>query len=140
MTQAQTNHISKITHFTLVVEDQDASLEFYTETLGFEKTEDAPMGDDRWLTISPPGEDDSQIVLRPPSWHDGTDEERYQAMIGQNPMVAFKVDDCRAAYEDLRERGVEFTQEPMEQEWGISVIALDHDGNELLLVEPPAEA
>jgi catechol 2,3-dioxygenase-like lactoylglutathione lyase family enzyme len=136
MAQTQTNHISKITYLTLIVEDQDAALEFYTETLGFEKKEDAPMGDDRWLTITPSGPDDTQIVLRPPTWMDGADEERYRTMIGNNLMFAVEVDDCYAAYEDLRERGVEFKEEPMEQDWGVSSIAHDHDGNELLLVEP----
>jgi predicted enzyme related to lactoylglutathione lyase len=136
MTQQPTGHVSRVTHFALIVENQEEALDFYTETLGFEKKEDSKMGEDRWLTVAPAGREGVHIILRSPEWFDGRDADRYERMVGHNPMIGLEVDDCHATYEELCARGVEFASEPQEREYGVEVIALDPEGNELLFVEP----
>ncbi len=140
MPQQSTGHVSRITHFALIVEDQEEALDFYTETLGFEKKEDSEMGEDRWLTVAPAGRDGVHVVLRSPAWFGGKDADRFSHLVGHNPMIGLAVDDCHATYDDLRERGVEFVSEPQEREYGVEVIALDPEGNELLFVEPRGTA
>lgn len=138
MTPQPTGHVSRITHFALIIDDQERALDFYTETLGFEKKEDSEMGEDRWLTVAPAGRDGVHIILRSPTWFDGKDADRYEGMVGHNPMIGLEVDDCHATYDDLRGR-VEFVSEPQVREYGVEVIALDPEGNELLFVEPARE-
>ncbi len=140
MTRQPTGHVSRVTHFALIVENQTEALDFYTETLGFEKREDSEMGEDRWLTVAPAGQDGVHIILRSPAWFDGRDADRYERIVGHNPMIGLEVDDCHATYDDLRDRGVEFVSVPQEREYGVEVIALDPEGNELLFVEPHATA
>ncbi|WP_336359836.1 VOC family protein [Haladaptatus sp. ZSTT2] len=140
MSKTQTSHISALTHVSLVVADQQAALEFYTEKLGFEKKMDMPMmdndSDDRWITVGVPGQD-VEIALQAIGWFDGRDEEKLRPLVGNNAMLAFSVDDCQATYEDLKERGVEFVSEPTEQDYGTEAIASDMEGNELLFFQPP---
>ncbi|MFH5798331.1 VOC family protein [Haladaptatus sp. CMAA 1911] len=136
MTQESTGHVSRVTHFALIVGDQEKALGFYTETLGFEKKEDSEMGEDRWLTVAPAGREGVHIILRSPDWFDGRDADRYERVVGHNPMIGLEVDDCHATYKELHARGVEFASEPQEREYGVEVIALDPEGNELLFVEP----
>ncbi|WP_338729473.1 VOC family protein [Haladaptatus sp. DJG-WS-42] len=141
MSKTQASHISALTHVSLVVEDQQAALDFYTEKLGFEKQMDMPMeegSDDRWITIGVPGQD-VEIALQAVGWFDGRDEEKLRPLVGNNAMLAFAVDDCHAAYEALKDRGVEFVSEPNEQDYGTEAIASDMEGNELLFLQPSAD-
>lgn len=65
MSEEKTSHVKKATLFPLIVSDQDETLEFYTEKLGFEKKGDMDVDGDRWLTIAAP-QQDVQILLQPP--------------------------------------------------------------------------
>ncbi|WP_267643918.1 VOC family protein [Haloarchaeobius amylolyticus] len=130
--------ISMISHCSLIVADQEEALRFYTETLGFVKTEDVPMGEDRWLTVAPPGEYQTQLILRSPDWFGGIDQERYSELIGHNPMLGLEVSDCKGIYQTLLDRGVHFTTEPEESDRGIEAIFVDSEGNEILLFEEAA--
>lgn len=140
MSEEKTSHVKKATLFPLIVSDQDETLEFYTEKLGFEKKGDMDVDGDRWLTIAAP-QQDVQILLQPPDWFEGKqyygeEVEQYHDLVGRNPAITYEVDDCWATYEDWSDRGVEFFSEPRETGHGIDVVALDNEGNQLLLTEP----
>ena len=117
----------KISTAQLWVHDQDEALAFYTEKLGFEVRTDvtlAEMGDFRWLTVSPPDQEDVAVVLMaipgPPVMDEVTTRQVEELMAkGFSGTVFLTTDDCQADYEKLRERGVEFTETPEERPYGI---------------------
>ena len=102
-------------HLTSVmVDDQDKALEFYTEVLGFVKKVEIPMGEHRWLTVvSPEDVDGTQLVLEPDS-HPAAGPFKRALVEDGIPFTSFAVDDVRGEYERLRAAGVRFTQEPAE--------------------------
>lgn len=135
--------IEKLRLTSRIVDDQDEALRFYTEKLGLVKKADETFGpDNRWVTVAPEGDDTVEIVLELPDWSEYEEEtDRRSAMVGEQPALAFTVDDCHATYETLRERGVEFASEPEEQPYGIEAVASDLYGNGVVLVErAPAQA
>ncbi|WP_231186697.1 VOC family protein [Haladaptatus sp. DYF46] len=134
--------IEKLRLTTRIVSDQDEALEFYTEKLGLKKAADQTFGpdDQRWVTVAADRDDTVEIVLEPLDWFEGEEADSRSAMLGTQPALAFTVDDCRETYETLRERGVEFTSEPIEQPYGIEAIATDLYGNGIVLVEHPSDA
>jgi catechol 2,3-dioxygenase-like lactoylglutathione lyase family enzyme len=99
---------------SVLVDDQDKALRFYTDVLGFEKKTEIPLGAHRWLTVvSPEARDGTELVLEP----DGHPAAKpfKQALVEDGiPFTSFAVDDVHAEFERLRSRGVEFTQEPVE--------------------------
>src|SRR5689334_15376878 len=109
------------------VHDQDEALAFYTQKLGMEVRADVTlpeMGNFRWLTVSPPGQDDVAITLMeipgPPVMDEATARQVRDLMAkGFAGTVFLTTDDCRASYEELKSRGVEFTEEPEERPYGI---------------------
>jgi catechol 2,3-dioxygenase-like lactoylglutathione lyase family enzyme len=125
------------------VNDQDEALAFYTDTLGMEIKADVTLpelGDFRWLTVAPPGEDDVAIVLMaipgPPMFTEETAGEiRNLLAKGVSGAVFLTTENCRASYEDLKARGVEFTDEPTERPYGIDCGFRDPSGNALRLTE-----
>lgn len=125
-----------------IVDDQDEALRFYTEKLGLEKKADETFGPGfRWLTVAPEQDETVEITLEAPDWSEDEEEtDRRAAMIGNQPALAFTVDDCHATYETLRDRGVEFTAEPEERPYGTEAVASDLYGNGIVLVERPPEA
>jgi uncharacterized glyoxalase superfamily protein PhnB len=133
----------RISTTQLWVHDQDAALEFYTKKLGFQVQSDVTlpeMGDFRWLTVSPPGQDDIAIVLMAipgePVMDDATaDEVRNLMGKGFAGTVFLTTEDCRATYEELKGRGVEFTEEPEERPYGIDCGLRDPSGNHLRLTQ-----
>ena len=110
------------------VSDQDRALDFYTNALGFEKRLDAPMGDGpaRWIEVAPAGAETRLVLFTPPGQEDH---------IGTFSNVVLECDDMQVTYEELRGRGVEFTEEPSEQPWGIWAQFKDGDGNEFGLIQ-----
>lgn len=131
--------LTRITHTSIVVRDQDEALAFYTAKLGFEKCADVPMGPDaRWITVKLPG-DTIELVLQQYDWQgeDETAVRRQEELIGRGSVI-LAVDDCRHTYATLKERGVTFTEEPAEVPWGIQAFAHDLYGNMLVLVQAPA--
>jgi uncharacterized glyoxalase superfamily protein PhnB len=125
------------------VHDQDVALEFYTKKLGMEVRSDvtvAEMGNFRWLTVAPPGQEDVSIVLMaipgPPVMDEQTTEE-VRTLMGKGfaGAVFLVTDDCRKSYDELVARGVEFTDKPEEQPYGIDCGFRDPSGNSFRLTE-----
>ena len=102
----------KIVVTSVLVDDQEAALRFYTGTLGFEKKEDIPLGEHRWLTVTAPGESDGVELLLEPNEHPAA--KPFQAALVHDgiPFTSFGVDDVEAEFQRLRGLGVVFTQEP----------------------------
>jgi catechol 2,3-dioxygenase-like lactoylglutathione lyase family enzyme len=97
---------------SIFVDDQEKALRFYTEVLGFEKKEDVPVGEHRWLTVVSPGDENgTQLVLEPDA-HPAVDPFRDALLNDGIPFTQFAVDDVEAEYERLRSLGVRFTQDP----------------------------
>lgn len=133
------------------VHDQDEALDFYTNKIGLELREDvtvAEMGDFRWLTVGPPGQDDIAIVLMaipgPPMMDAATTEEVRNLMAkGFAGTVFLTTDDVQRSYEEMSARGVEFTETPEARPYGIDCGFRDPSGNSLRLtqlVDAPAPA
>jgi uncharacterized glyoxalase superfamily protein PhnB len=133
----------KISTAQLWVHDQDEALAFYTEKLGMEVRSDVTlpeMDDFRWLTVSPRGQEDMAIVLMaipgPPMMDEGTTRQVEELMAkGFAGTVFLTTEDCRGDYEQLKARGVEFTEAPEERPYGIDCGFRDPSGNSLRLTE-----
>lgn len=131
----------------LWVHDQDEALEFYTDVLGMEVRTDVTvpeMGNFRWLTVGTPGQPDVEIVLMaipgPPVMDEETAEQVRQVMgKGFAGAVFLVTDDCWRDYRMLKERGVEFAQEPEEQLYGIDTGFRDPSGNSFRLTQLAAD-
>ena len=133
----------KLANAQLWVHDQDEALAFYTEKLGMEVRSDVTlpeMGDFRWLTVGPAGQPDVSIVLMaipgPPVMDpDTADQVRDLVGKGFAGTVFLTTEDCQASYEELRSRGVEFTEAPEERPYGIDSGFRDPSGNSFRLTE-----
>ena len=116
----------------LYVRDQDEALAFY-EKLGFRVHTDAKNGDYRWLTVQHPEQPSFQLGLfkpQPPTIDASTAQTMSEMVAkGAMPPLVFVVDDCRAAYEQMRKKGVEFTQEPVERYGAVDASFRDPSGN-----------
>ncbi len=134
----------KIANTQLWVHDQDEALAFYTDKLGWEVRSDATlpeMGGFRWLTVGPVGQPDFAIVLMaipgPPVFEEETARQVRDLMgKGAAGTVFLTTDDARASYEELKGRGVEFTEEPTEYPYGIDSSFRDPSGNAFRLTQP----
>lgn len=120
--------------------DQDEALDFYVGTLGLEVREDQNFGPMRWLTVMVPGDPAHAILLEkpgPPSMDEATGEKLRELITkGAAGWVGFYTDDCRKTCEDLKSKGVEFTQEPVEQDYGIDCGLRDPFGNQIRIAQP----
>ncbi|HEY2437582.1 MAG TPA: VOC family protein [Solirubrobacteraceae bacterium] len=133
----------KIANAQLWVHDQEEALSFYTNKLGMEVRADVTlpeMGDFRWLTVGPAGQPDFSIVLMaipgPPVMDpDTADQVRALMAKGFAGTVFLTTDDCQSSYEELKARGVEFTEQPEERPYGIDSGFRDPSGNSLRLTE-----
>ena len=132
---------NRISHTFLHVLDQDEALDFYVGKLGMVVSTDADLGTMRWLTVHFPDQDDVELVLMkpgPPAYDDATSEQiRELVAKGGGSGLIFQTDDCRGTYENLRAKGVEFTQEPVERFYGIDCGLRDPFGNPLRFTQPP---
>jgi catechol 2,3-dioxygenase-like lactoylglutathione lyase family enzyme len=117
----------------LYVRDQDEALAFYVGKLGFRVHTDVRNGDYRWLTVQHPGQALFQLGLfRPgPPILDEATAESARALVakGAMPPLVLVVPNCRAAYEEMRQRGVEFTQEPVDRYGSVDAGFRDPSGN-----------
>jgi uncharacterized glyoxalase superfamily protein PhnB len=133
----------KLSTTQLWVHDQDEALAFYTSKLGFEVRSDvtlAELGNFRWLTVGPPGQDDIAVVLMAIPGEpvmDAETGEQVRAVMSKGFAGALflTTDDCRASYEELKGRGVEFTDAPEERPYGIDCGFRDPSGNALRLTQ-----
>jgi uncharacterized glyoxalase superfamily protein PhnB len=125
------------------VNDQDEALAFYTRKLGWEVRSDqtiAEMGNFRWLTVGPQGQPDIAVALMaipgPPIMDAATAQQVRDLMAkGFAGTLFLTTDDIHATYKQLKERGVEFAEEPQEQPYGIDTAFRDPSGNNLRLAQ-----
>ena len=120
--------------------DQDQALDFYVGKLGLEVAQDQPLGFMRWLTVRVPGDTGREILLEkpgPPAMDEkSADQIRELITNGATGFtVGFTTSDCKKTYETLKARGVEFTQEPTEQTYGIDCGLRDPFGNHMRIVQ-----
>jgi catechol 2,3-dioxygenase-like lactoylglutathione lyase family enzyme len=125
---------------SIYVLDQDEALDFYVGKLGLEVATDADLGFMRWLTVSVPGEPDREILLEKPGppAHDEVTAEQVRELVTKGAgggWIGFGTDDCRKTYEELLARGVEFTQEPVERDYGVDCALRDPFGNAIRIVQ-----
>lgn len=123
----------RIRQFVLVVKDQEESLKFYTEKIGFQKKTDyTPPDSYRWVTVGPKGQD-IELAL----WQVGSpDPSGYTKnwKPGHSPPITLRVEDCRQTFAEMKSRGIKFDQaEPYEQPWGINATFDDPDGNKFAI-------
>jgi len=133
----------RIANAQLWVHDQDEALAFYTEKLGMEVRSDVTLpelGDFRWLAVGPQGQEDFSIVLmaipgQPVMDEQTAGEVKNLMSKGFAGTVFLTTDDVRADYEELKGRGVEFTEAPEERPYGIHSGFRDPSGNALRLTQ-----
>jgi catechol 2,3-dioxygenase-like lactoylglutathione lyase family enzyme len=140
--------LKHVSHVNVWVHDQDAALAFYTEKLGLEVREDVTLdefGSYRWLTVGPVGQPEVQFILSrpgPPALDPDVARELLglvaQGVVSGAGMAILACEDVRATFVDLRARGVEFTQEPMERSYGIDAAFRDPSGNAFRIMQPAA--
>jgi len=99
---------------SVLVDDQDKALRFYTEVLGFRKKTEVPLGNHRWLTVVSPDDPDGTELLLEPDGHPAVGPFKRALQNDGIPFTSFAVDDVNAEYERLRALGVTFTQQPLE--------------------------
>lgn len=119
--------LTKITHFSLFVLNQDEAKNFYTEKLGFKVHTDAVFGASRWLTLHLPKQHDVELAIIL------AESAEEKALVGKQacskPLFSLETSDCKKDYESLSKHGVQFIGIPEEQPWGISVSLKDLYGN-----------
>src|SRR5256714_14112643 len=133
----------RLANAQLWVHDQDEALTFYTGKLGWEVRADvtlAEMGNFRWLAVGPAGQPDVSVVLMaipgPPVMDAETAGQVRTLMAkGFAGTVFLTTDDCQASYEELKARGVEFSEEPEERPYGIDSGFRDPSGNSIRLTQ-----
>ncbi len=114
-----------VSSVSVYVNDVDKAIDFYTNKLGFTKHDDAPLfegSDARWVTVAPPGSS-TQIVLV--KGYAGWSPERVGGFTG----LVLSTDDIVATFADMKAKGVEITEEPNQQMWGMQAQFNDQDGN-----------
>ena len=135
--------LTQLTNVTVWVHDQDEALAFYTEKLGLELRDDVTvpeMGNFRWLTVGVPGQEGVSIVLMAvpgPPVFDAETQAQLRALVAKGAAggLFFATDDVQGTYEDLKGRGVEFTEAPEERPYGIDAGFRDPSGNAFRLTQ-----
>jgi catechol 2,3-dioxygenase-like lactoylglutathione lyase family enzyme len=135
--------LTQLTHVNVWVHDQDEALEFYTKTLGMEVRDDVTvpeMGNFRWLTVAPPGQQGVALALLnipgPPVFDEETAAQvRSLVAKGAAGGLFFLSDDVRGTYEELKNKGVEFSQEPTQQPYGLDAGFRDPSGNQIRMMQ-----
>ncbi len=133
--------IQRLSHSGIYILDQDAARDFYVNKLGFEIRMDQSMHNGfRWLTVSPKGQPDLQLILMKV---DGPNIQPDVAVTLKSLMEkgrlsggVLQVDDCRATYEELKAKGVEFLSPPADRFYGIECILKDNSGNWFSMTQP----
>jgi len=118
--------IDRFACITVAVTDQDEALKWFTEKLGFVLGVDRPGPGIRFLTVSPRKQPDLQVILA--SW--------FPEHVGKNPTAVLQTDDCRKTYEELKDRGVVFTEAPAPKPFGLQAVFKDLWGNSYALLQP----
>lgn len=128
----------RITITSVMVDNQDRALAFYTEVLGFQKKQDVPLGEYRWLTVvSPQAPDGVELVLEPDS-HPAVKPFKTALVEDGIPFTSFGVDDVQAEFERLNGLGVTFTQPPTPMGPVVTAVLDDTCGNLIQIAAPAA--
>ncbi len=132
--------IQRLSHMTIYVLDQDAAKDFYIDKLGFDLKTDASMDNGfRWLTVSPKGQPDLEIILMPTTNPkiDLEAAEMLRTLVRKGVLGSgvLETADCRKTYEELKAKGVEFVQPPVERFYGIEALLKDNSGNWFSMTE-----
>ena len=114
---------------SVLVDDQDKALRFYTEVLGFKQKTDVPMGGHRWITVVSPDDPGGTELVLEPDEHPAAKPFKEALVADGIPITAFAVDDVQAEYERLRGLGVRFTQEPTDMGPVTTAVLDDTCGN-----------
>jgi catechol 2,3-dioxygenase-like lactoylglutathione lyase family enzyme len=114
---------------SVLVDDQDKALKFYTEVLGFVKKTEIDLGNARWLTVVSPDEPDGTELVLEPDAHPAAGPFKKALVDDGIPFTSFAVDDATEEFERLRAKGVRFTQEPVEMESVTTAVLDDTCGN-----------
>jgi len=135
--------IKNISHSSVYVLDQDDALDFYVQKLGLEVKTDADLGFMRWLTVNVPGDPDREILLEkpgPPAMDEAAAEQVRDLLTKGALGLGFilQTDDCQKTYEELKAKGVEFTQEPVERFYGTDCALRDPFGNHIRIGQAAA--
>jgi catechol 2,3-dioxygenase-like lactoylglutathione lyase family enzyme len=136
--------ITKVSHATFFVLDQDKAYDFYVNKLGFKVSMDQKMENGfRWLTVTPPEQPDLQIAILAPlsseaMGYEEDTKKAFRLLLEKGALGAgvLQTPDCRATYEELKAKGVVFKGEPKEQFYGIEAIITDGVGNWFSMTQP----
>lgn len=125
--------ITRLSHVTLFVLDQEAAKDFYTNKLGFEVRTDAQAEGFRWLTVGPKAQPDMEIVLmaiQPGPMLDAATAEQIRQVVAKGVLGGgvFDTDDCRKTHAELKAKGVQFLNEPTERPYGTEAVFKDNSG------------
>ena len=135
--------LTQLTPVQVWVHDQDEALAFYTEKLGMELREDVTvpeLGNFRWLSVGVPGQEEVAVTLMavpgPPVFDAGT-KAKLEELVAKGAATGlfFRTDDIKGTYEELKGRGVEFSQEPTEQPYGVDAGFRDPSGNQMRVMQ-----
>jgi catechol 2,3-dioxygenase-like lactoylglutathione lyase family enzyme len=124
----------RISVTSVLVDDQDKALAFYTDVLGFVKKTEVPLGDARWLTVVSPEHPDGVELLLEPDGHPAAKPFKEALVADGIPFTLFEVDDVRAEYERLSALGVRFVQEPANAGSVMTAVLDDTCGNLIQIV------
>jgi catechol 2,3-dioxygenase-like lactoylglutathione lyase family enzyme len=137
--------VTRLSHASFYVNDQDKAYDFYVNKLGFKVNTDAKMDNGfRWLTVTPPEQPELEIVLfpatSPVNGYDTDVRDALKLLLDKGVMGAgvLETPDVRATYEELKSKGVHFKSEPKEQFYGIECIVSDGCGNWFSMTQPKA--
>src|SRR5215469_6260190 len=119
----------KVSTITIAVQDQDEALTWFTQVLGFERRMDQRGNGFRWLTVAPAQQAEVEFLLA--SW--------FPELVGKNPTWVISTRDCQGGYEELKAKGIEFTQSPTLRPWGVEAVFVDLYGNKYALVQESAQ-
>ncbi len=135
--------IQRLSHTTVYVLDQERARRFYTEKLGFEVRNDVALGPSfRWLTVGPKGQPDLELILmaiQPSQFMDEASCAQLRALVEKVGVSSgvFETADCRATYQELLAKGVQFVHPPTERPYGIEALLKDDSGNWFSMVQRP---
>jgi catechol 2,3-dioxygenase-like lactoylglutathione lyase family enzyme len=127
--------ITKMSHVSVYVLNQDSAYEFYVNKLGFKVHTDAPMGPGmRWLTVTPPEQPELEITLMPIAdgmmfTKESAEQMRELVKKGTFGFGVFECRDIYATYEELKKKGVHFKKEPAREFYGLEALFVDDSGN-----------
>lgn len=137
--------IRRMSHACVFVTNQNEALEFYRDKLGFKVHTDAMVGPDfRWLTMCTNDDPNFEIILlepRPGMMMDEETSNAIRSLLSKGVLGAgvFNTNDCRATYEEMKAKGVQFIAEPAERPYGIEGVFRDNSGNWFSLVQTTGE-